>query len=100
MLKQGLYEQVISKQLGQELDENTDKLSQTAPIDNAEASKVLAKYISEIIEKGLENVKDNGGDTLAQITLANKIVATIKEETKEASFDILSVDERSEQLLA
>ena len=100
MLKPGLYEQVISKQLGQELDENTDKLSQTAPIDNAEASKVLAKYISEIIEKGLENVKDNGGDTLAQIALANKIVATVKEETKEASFDILSVDERAEQLLA
>ena len=63
-------------------------------------SILKAKYISEIIEKGLENVKDNGGDTLAQIALANKIVATVKEETKEASFDILSVDERSEQLLA
>ncbi|SMB85052.1 Helicase conserved C-terminal domain-containing protein [Desulfonispora thiosulfatigenes DSM 11270] len=100
MLKPGLYELVINKELGQELDKNKDKLIQTAPIDNAESSKILAKYISEIIEKGLDNVKDNGGDMLAQIVLANKIVTTIKEETKEAIFDLLSVDERAEQLLA
>lgn len=100
MLKQGLYEQVINKSLGKELDELTDKLSKTAPIDYAEASKVLAKYISEIIEKGLDNVKDNGGDTLAQVALVNKIVSTIKDETGEADFDTMSVDERAEQLLA
>lgn len=49
MLKPGLYEQVINKQLGQALDQATDQLKSTAPIDTAEASKVLAKYIAEII---------------------------------------------------
>ena len=51
MLHDGLYEQIINKGLETELS-STDKLSTTAPIDSAEASKVLAKYIAEVIEKG------------------------------------------------
>ncbi len=99
MLKNGLYEQIINKALDSELS-TTDKLSKVAPIDTAEASKVLAKYISEIIEKGLNNLRDNGGDVSAQVELVNKIVATIIEETDEADFDELSVADRAEQLLA
>ena len=44
MLHNGLYEQIINKGLDAELSV-TDKLSQTAPIDSAEASKVLSKYV-------------------------------------------------------
>ncbi len=51
MLHNGLYEQVISKRLDTELA-SSDKLSQTAPIDTAEASKVLAKYVAEVVERG------------------------------------------------
>ena len=99
MLHDGLYEQVISKQLDCELSE-TDKLSQTVPIDSAEASKVLAKYITDIVEQGLDRVRDSGGDLGLQVDLANKIITTIMSETKEADFDALSVAERAEQLLA
>ena len=45
MLHNGLYEQIINKRLDIELAA-TDKLSQTTPIDSAEASKVLAKYVA------------------------------------------------------
>ena len=83
----------------QELGE-TDKLTSTAPIDSAEASKVLAKYIAEVVEKGLDNVVDNGGDINSQVTLANRIISTIISETKESFFDEMSVAERAEQLLA
>ena len=99
MLHDGLYEQIINKGLDTELS-STDKLSQTAPIDTAEASKVLAKYVAEVVERGLENLKDNGGDLNAQVALANQIITTIVAETKEADFDALSVAERAEQLLA
>ena len=99
MLHNGLYEQIINKGLDTELSV-TDKLSQTAPIDSAEASKVLAKYVAEIVEKGLNNVKDNGGNLTSQVELVNRIVSTIMTETKEADFDTLSVAERAEQLLA
>lgn len=99
MLKNGLYEQVINKSIDDELAA-TDKLSQTAPIDSAEAAKVLAKYVAEVVEKGLENVKDNGGDLLAQVELVNNIVSAVISETKENTFDRMSVSERAEQLLA
>ena len=53
MLHNGLYEQIINKGLDTELS-TTDKLSQTAPIDSAEASKVLAKYAAGMGEKESE----------------------------------------------
>ena len=65
----------------------TDKFSQTTPIDSAEASKVLAKYVAEVVEKGLDNLVDNGGDVNAQVALANRIITTIISETKEKEFD-------------
>ena len=100
MLKTGLYEKVISRDLGIQIDSQTDKLTKTATIDEAEASKILAKYIAQIVEKGLDNLVDNGGNIQTQIALANKIVSTIKTETREDVFDGMSVDERAEQLLA
>ena len=99
MLHDGLYEQVINKGLDTELAE-LDKFRQTAPIDSAEASKVLAKYVAEVVERGLENLKDNGGDIHDQVALANQIITTIKKETEEDDFDTLSVATRAEQLLA
>ena len=47
------------------------------PIDQAEASKVLAQYLSDVVQRGLENVLDNGGDISAQIELTNQIVDLI-----------------------
>ncbi len=99
MLQDGLYEQVINIELDNELS-NVDKYSQTASIDIAEASKVLAKYVGEVVERGLNNLHDNGGDLKDQVALANQIITTIKKETKEADFDSLMVAERAEQLLA
>ncbi len=99
MLLTGLYEQIINKALDAELAK-TDKLSQTARIDEAEAAKVLAQYVAEIVEKGLDNVKDNGGDLNKQVELVNRIVSTVVKETQEADFEELSVAKRAEQLLA
>lgn len=95
MLHDGLYEQIINKGLETELS-STDKLSTTAPIDSAEASKVLAKYIAEVVEKGLDNVADNGGDVSSQVALANRIISTIITETKENELDEMTVAERAE----
>ncbi len=100
MIKNGLYEEVINKGLGEELDGSQDKLIKSAPIDKAEATKILSKYITQVVERGLDNIVDNGGDIQSQIELANKIVSTIKAETRESDFESLSVDKRAEQLLA
>ena len=81
MLKDGLYEQIINKSLDAELA-TTDKLSTTAPIDSAEASKVLAKYIAEVVEQGLDNVIDNGGNIMVvgdvHVSRVNGIVGFVE----------------------
>ena len=100
MLHPGLYEQVINNALNRELSEVPEARKSTAPIDTAEASKVLAQYLTEVVQKGLDNVQDNGGGIEAQIELANQIVSTIQTTTKEADFAALGVDRRAEQLLA
>ncbi len=99
MLHDGLYEQIINRVIDSELAK-TDKHPDTVDIDTAEASKVLAKYVAEVVERGLDNLKDNGGDLKDQVALVNQIITTIQSETKEADFDALSVAERAEQLLA
>lgn len=100
MLHHGLYEQVINNQLTSELAEIPEARKAVAPIDKAEASKVLAQYLADVVQKGLDNVLDNGGDISAQIELTNQIVELIQNTTKEADFAALGVDQRAEQLLA
>ena len=99
MLHDGLYEQVINKGIDSELS-TTEKLTQAEKIDAAEAAKTLSEYISEVVLRGLENIKDNGGSIDNQVNLANKIINTIIQETRESDFDTLSVAERAEQLFA
>ena len=100
MLHPGLYEQVINNALTGELAEIPEARKSVAPIDKAEASKVLAQYLADVVQKGLDNVLDNGGDISAQIGLTNQIVDLIQSTTKEADFAALGVDRRAEQLLA
>ena len=100
MLHPGLYEQVINNALTGELAEIPEARKSVAPIDKAEASKVLAQYLADVVQKGLDNVLDNGGDISAQIGLTNQIVELIQNTTQEADFAVLGVDRRAEQLLA
>lgn len=100
MLHPGLYEQVINTKLQSELSEIPQARKDTAPIDKSEASRVLSKYLTDIIQKGLDNVLDNGGDIAAQVALTNQIVTLIQTTTQEADFSALSVTEQAEQLLA
>lgn len=100
MLHPGLYEQVINQKLDSELSTIPEACRSTAPIDKAEASKVLAQYLADVVQQGLDNVADNGGDLSAQIALTNQIVALIQNTTKEADFASMGVAQRAEQLLA
>ena len=100
MLHPGLYEQVINNALTGELAEIPEARKSVAPIDKAEASKVLAQYLADVVQKGLDNVLDNGGDISAQIGLTNQIVDLIQNTTQEDDFAALGVDQRAEQLLA
>lgn len=97
MLKDGLYELVINKFLNEELKKaEHSKIIQKSVIDNAEAPKILARYISDLVEKSLDQIVDKNYD---KTRLINKIVSTIKEETG-IDDDRFSEIEKNEQLMA
>ena len=100
MLKPGLYEQVINQQLTSERSSIPEARKAIAPNDKTKASKVLAQYLMDVVQRGLDNVVDNGGDISAQIALTNQIVDLIQTTTKEADFASMGVAQRAEQLLA
>ena len=100
MLSPCLYEQIINQALDSELSEIPKACKSIAPIDRAEASKVLAQYLADMVRKGMENLLDNGGEISTQIELANQIVTLIQNTAQEADFAALHVDQRVEQLLA
>ncbi|MFA5536343.1 MAG: NgoFVII family restriction endonuclease, partial [Bacillota bacterium] len=100
MLKPGLYEKVINKELNRLLKEDVSMRKETTPIDREEAARILAKYVAEVVEKGLVNLRDKGGDMSSQVKLANKIVDTVIGEIGDDSFDGLQVDKGAKQLLA
>lgn len=98
MLQHGLYEQVINRQLNEELALIPKERKVVAPIDTAEASKILSQYLMDVVQKGLDNLVDNGGDMVDQIALANQIVNQIQASTKEEAFSALNVDRSASQL--
>lgn len=99
-MKTGLYEQVINKTLGKEIDADETCLSAVAPIDKAEAPQILSLYLAGVLQKGFTAVGDETDDTSAQVALANRIVGAVTEATNGGTFDGLSVDERAELLLS
>lgn len=100
MLKPGLYEQVVNADLHSELFVIPAERKFLEKIDIAEASQVIAKYITAVVKKGLDNVVDNGGDLKDQISLANQIVDIIENITENSYFKSLAIDPSSEILLA
>lgn len=99
MLKNGLYEQVISDALSREIERSQpQQLTSKEKIDKAEAPQVLSKYLSEIIEKGLSCFSND--DIEKRLNLTNKIISVISEETHDEEFAKQAVNQNAEQLFA
>lgn len=104
MLKQGLYEQLIYHALSRQLEQSRDSIvSHTQALDKAEASKVIAKHLAEVIEKSLNEVSDGSDEQTTihrQIEIANNIVSLIHQQTGVEDYLELGIDEQAEVLYA
>lgn len=100
MLESGIYEQVVNKKIHNELALYSEQKKYLQSIDEAEAPRVFAQYISEIIEKALTSVADSGGSLANQVHLVNQILQLIISQTKRDEFNEFSVSEEGSQLLA
>ncbi len=100
MLNPGLYEQIINRRINQELARQTDLAADIGPIDQAEASKILAKYVGQIIEHGLTDIAEDSDNLDQLIALANLIISLVQKETGQTFYADSQIDEAGKQLLA
>ncbi len=104
MLKLGIYEEIISKQLKAELFGIDDHQFgfETEKLDVEEARKMLSSYISLITRKALKFVRDNESDDeealLRQVQTCNEIIAILSQKLDEDEFQALHIEEEGEVL--
>jgi superfamily II DNA or RNA helicase len=103
MLKQGIYEQIITQKLHQELANiDLDTEIGRTPIDVEEARKMLSSYISSVTRNALKHVRDqekNDHDALLkQIETCNEIIDTLSRNLDQQEFNSLKISEEAEVL--
>ncbi|HHT20627.1 MAG TPA: DUF3427 domain-containing protein [Tissierellia bacterium] len=81
-MKDGIYEQIINSEIFLELRALEDeKLIERSDLDQMEAPALLSHYLSRIIERSLEIIRDDrsseAGSLERQIGLANRIIDVI-----------------------
>ncbi len=103
MLKQGIYEEIITQKLQHELDTaNLDIEIGRTPLDVEEARKVLSSYISSVTRNALKHVRDqekNDKDALLkQIETCNEIIDILSRRLDQHEFNSLKIAEEAEVL--
>lgn len=107
MLKQGIYEQLITQELNQKLKTlNIDQyLIEKESLDVEEAKTILSSYISAVIKKALRfirenNKKDDKEALLSQIKACNEIIQSLSKLADESSLQSSKIAEEGEILTA
>ena len=105
-MKQGLYEQVINTEIQEQLNklENEKFIIDKSKIDNEEAKAILSQYISQVIRKSLnyirEKEKEDSDKLLKQIEACNEIINILSEVSNEDDIKKYEIDKNGEILNA
>ena len=98
-MKPGLYEQIINKQINSELEQIPEECKHREKVDGAEASRILATYVAELLQRKMDVIRETSGDDNAlqnQIDYINSVIGVVDSESK----DEIKIEESGEQLLA
>lgn len=98
-MEQGVYEQIINHKIQMNLEEYKNLkhiLVKTEYIDKGEASMILAKYLSGVVQSGLNMLKDQ--KVKNKIRVINKLIDILKQETQDEFFEDMKVSELEEIL--
>ena len=88
-LKEGLYEQIINKEIQQQLNnlEQEKFIIDKDKIDKEEAKAILSQYISQIIRKSLNYIRDKEKEDseklIKQIEACNDIINILSKVSNE-----------------
>jgi superfamily II DNA or RNA helicase len=103
LLKQGIYEEIITQKLSNQLKELSDDTHEIGKekLDVEEARKLLSSFISNITRKALQFVRDGKDDAeaiLEQIRTCNEIISLLSTKLDDAEFNSLQIEEKGEVL--
>lgn len=98
-LKKGLYEEVLTEGLQKDLEEHPEFYTEIEKLDEEEASRILAKYTSDRLEKSLRALRDRGKGIQSQISLVNELILHLTKQDDTVSEEE-RVTEEGSQLLA
>ncbi|SEA76099.1 Superfamily II DNA or RNA helicase [Oribacterium sp. KHPX15] len=98
MMKPGLYEQIINKEMNNELEQIPADCKHQEKVDSAEASRVLSTYVAELLQRKMDTIYESSGDDALdkQIEYINKVISVIDDESKDQTM----VEMSGEQLLS
>ncbi len=107
MLQPGLYEELVSRGLREDLDQLPDDLvTQLGDLDPAEASLVLSQYVARVARRSLDAVGEGKGGLRQQVRAANALISAMgpacAAENPELASELAAdqVDEGARQLLS
>lgn len=105
-MKQGLYEQVINQEILEQLNslEQDKFIIDKTNIDKEEAKVILSQYISKVIRKSLNYIRDKEKEDseklLKQIEACNEIINILSKVSNEDDIKKYNIDENGEMLTA
>ena len=106
ILKEGLYEQVINKEILQQLEniEQENFIIDKDKIDKEEAKAILSQYISQVIRKSLNYIRDKEKEDseklIKQIQACNDIINILSQVSNEEGIKKYEIDKNGEMLNA
>lgn len=98
-LKEGIYEQVISNKIHEEIKNRENEINiQKEEIEKEEAKIVLSKYLQEVTKKSLSLMRNK--DLNKQIDLCNKIINYLSEQVEDEEIKENNIHKNGEILLS
>lgn len=98
-LKQGIYEQVISNKIHQEIKKRENEINiQKEAIEKEEAKTILSKYLQEVTKKSLNLMKNKDLDE--QIQLCNQIINYLSQQAQDEEIKENNIHKSGEILLS
>ena len=106
ILKEGLYEQVINKEILKQLNkiEQENFIIDKDKMDKEEAKVILSQYITQVIRKSLNYIRDkekeDSGKLIKQIEACNDIINILSQLSNEEDIKKYEIDKNGEMLNA
>ncbi|MDU3803968.1 DEAD/DEAH box helicase [Paraclostridium bifermentans] len=98
-IKKGIYEQVISNKIHEELKIREDEINIfKEEIEKEEAKVILSKYLQEVTKKSLNLIKNK--DINKQIEVCNQIINYLSEQVEDKEIKVNNIHKDGEILLS